>query len=86
MVFDMVTFVYRIASDGKRIHLTGGGALEEDTTENEMRIANCLDSVIRAAMTEILRHVDGGTLVETKMIPETAQEAIRSYLQNHPLE
>ena len=82
----MVTFVYRIASDGKRIHLTGGGALEENTTENEMRIATCLDTVIRTAMTEILRHVDGGTLVETKMIQEIAVEAIRSYLQNHPLE
>jgi hypothetical protein len=81
----MVTFVYRITDAGKDIHLAGGGDVTH-ANEFEVRLAGCLDTAIRAAMTEVLRHVKDKRLIETKMIQEIAQEAIRDFARKHPLE
>jgi hypothetical protein len=81
----MVTFVYRITDAGKNIHLTGGGDVTHGN-EFEVRLAGCLDTAIRAAMTEVLQHVKEKRIIETKMIQETAEAAIREFAREHPLE
>jgi hypothetical protein len=83
----MITFVHRIKTSGGKIHLEGGAAADENMTDGELRLATTLDTVMRAALTEVLRHVDEGTtLIETKMIQAEAEEAIRKYLRDHPPE
>ena len=65
--------------------MEGGGDITQGT-EFELRLAGCLDTAVRAAMTEVLQHVKDNRLIETKMIQAKAQEATQAHLRAHPLE
>ncbi len=81
----MVIFVYGITKDGKDIHLDAGGDMTRGT-EIEKRLMGCVDTAVRAAIIEVIRHVEGNRLIEKKMIESLAEEAVRKFIEENGLE